>query len=92
MLERCAKRFAFLSQLDAVLNDDQHSFETKLASLQELATEHRLYFEGVLAQSLLEDAQLRHPNVEFLMGDYIGRDLRLADVIRDRALGIVNLR
>ncbi len=33
---------------------------------------------------LLEDAQLRYSSVEFLMGDYIGRDLRLADVMRDR--------
>ena len=58
-------RAGFLSQLDAVLNDDQHSFETKLASLQELATEHRLYFEGVLAQSLLEDAQLEVATTDF---------------------------
>ncbi len=34
--------------------------------------------------TLLEAAQARHPAVEFLMGDYIGRDLRIADVIRDR--------
>ena len=51
-------RAGFLSQLETVLSDDQQSFEAKLASLQELATEHRLYFEGVLVQSLLEDAQL----------------------------------
>lgn len=39
---------------------------------------------------LLEDAQTRHSHVEFLMGDYIGRDLRLADVIRDRALEVLS--
>jgi sirohydrochlorin ferrochelatase len=33
---------------------------------------------------LLEEAQERHPQVQFAMGDYIGRDLRLADVMRDR--------
>jgi sirohydrochlorin ferrochelatase len=34
--------------------------------------------------TLLEEAQARHSGVEFLMGDYLGRDLRLADVVRDR--------
>jgi sirohydrochlorin ferrochelatase len=34
---------------------------------------------------LLEEAQERHPRVEFLMGDYIGHDPLIADVIRDRA-------
>jgi sirohydrochlorin ferrochelatase len=33
---------------------------------------------------LLEEAQEQNPHVEFLMGDYIGRDLRVADVMRDR--------
>jgi sirohydrochlorin cobaltochelatase len=33
---------------------------------------------------LLEAAQAQNPDVEFLMGDYIGRDLRVADVMRDR--------
>ena len=33
---------------------------------------------------LLEEAQEKHPTLEFLMGDYIGRDLRIADVLRDR--------
>jgi sirohydrochlorin cobaltochelatase len=33
---------------------------------------------------LLEAAQAQNPHVEFLMGDYIGRDLRVADVMRDR--------
>ena len=32
----------------------------------------------------LEEAQERHPEVEFLMGDYIGHDMLVADVIRDR--------
>lgn len=33
---------------------------------------------------LLEEAQARHPGVEFLMGDYLGHDAAIADVIRDR--------
>ncbi len=33
---------------------------------------------------LLEEAQGRHPAVGFLMGDYIGHDALIADVIRDR--------
>ena len=33
---------------------------------------------------LLEEAQKTNAEVEFLMGDYIGRDLRVADVMRDR--------
>ena len=36
--------------------------------------------------SLLEEAQVRHTEVEFLMGDYIGHDALLADVIRDRVM------
>ena len=40
--------------------------------------------------ALLEAAQARHPHVEFLMGDYIGRDVRIADVIRDRVREAVN--
>lgn len=51
-------RAGFLSQLKTVLSDDSQSFEAHLEALQELAAVHRLYFEGVLAQSLLEDAQL----------------------------------
>lgn len=35
--------------------------------------------------ALLEQAQERYPEVEFLMGDFIGRDPALDDVIRDRA-------
>jgi sirohydrochlorin ferrochelatase len=34
--------------------------------------------------SLLEEAQARHKQVEFLMGDYIGHDALIADVIHDR--------
>jgi sirohydrochlorin ferrochelatase len=34
---------------------------------------------------LLEEAQQRHPEIEFLMGDYIGHDALIAEVIRDRA-------
>jgi sirohydrochlorin ferrochelatase len=33
---------------------------------------------------LLEATQAQYPHIEFLMGDYIGRDLRVADVLRDR--------
>lgn len=39
----------------------------------------------------LEAAQKKYPHVEFLMGDYIGRDLRMADVIRDRVQEITSL-
>ena len=34
--------------------------------------------------TLLEAAQERYPQVEFLMGDYLGRDSHIADVIVDR--------
>ena len=34
---------------------------------------------------LLEEAQARYPDVEFLMGDYLGHDPLLADVIAERA-------
>lgn len=36
--------------------------------------------------NLLEEAQARHAEVEFLMGDYIGHDSLIADVIRDRVM------
>ena len=36
--------------------------------------------------TLLEQAQLQYPDVEFLMGDYLGRDAAIADVLRDRVL------
>jgi sirohydrochlorin ferrochelatase len=35
--------------------------------------------------ALLEDAQQKHPDVEFLMGDYLGRDEAIVDVLRERA-------
>jgi sirohydrochlorin ferrochelatase len=34
---------------------------------------------------LLEDAARRHPGVTFLMGDFLGHDPLIADVVRDRA-------
>jgi sirohydrochlorin cobaltochelatase len=37
----------------------------------------------------LEEAQERHPEVEFLMGDYIGHDMLVADVIRDRVIAAI---
>ena len=37
---------------------------------------------------LLEEAAQQFPGVEFLMGDYLGRDSAIADVVRDRALSI----
>lgn len=51
-------RAGFLNRLETALEDDGQSLETHLEALRELATAHRLYFEGLLAQSLLEDAQL----------------------------------
>ena len=51
-------RAGFLIQLESVLGEDGQSFEAHLGALQEFAMAHRLYFEGVLAQSLLEDARL----------------------------------
>lgn len=35
--------------------------------------------------TLLEEAAARYSHVEFLMGDYLGHDALIADVIRDRA-------
>ena len=40
--------------------------------------------------SLLEEAQARHTEVEFLMGDYIGHDALIADVIHDRVMEATN--
>ena len=40
--------------------------------------------------NLLEAAQEKYAQVEFLMGDYIGRDLRVADVLRDRVAQVQN--
>lgn len=34
--------------------------------------------------TLLEDAQQKYPEIEFLMGDYLGHDDRIADVLRAR--------
>ncbi|HSH80488.1 MAG TPA: CbiX/SirB N-terminal domain-containing protein, partial [Herpetosiphonaceae bacterium] len=34
--------------------------------------------------ALLEQAQAQHPDVEFWMGDFLGQDALVADVIRDR--------
>ena len=48
----------FLSRLETTLEDAGLSLEQGLQSLRELATAHRLVFEGLLAQGLLEDAQL----------------------------------
>lgn len=38
--------------------------------------------------TLLEEAQARYPEVEFLMGDYLGHDPLLADVIAERAAAV----
>jgi sirohydrochlorin ferrochelatase len=38
--------------------------------------------------TLLEDAQTRHPHVEFLMGDYLGHDPAMADVLHERAAAV----
>ncbi len=34
--------------------------------------------------TLLEQAQARHPHVEFMMGDFLGRDSALDEIILDR--------
>ena len=38
--------------------------------------------------TLLEAAQSRYPQVEFIMGDYLGHDPLLADVIAERAAAV----
>lgn len=38
--------------------------------------------------TLLEAAQARHPQVEFLMGDYLGHDPLLAEVVAERATAV----
>ena len=38
---------------------------------------------------LLEDASARYANVEFLMGDYLGHDAKIADVVRERAVQVL---
>jgi sirohydrochlorin ferrochelatase len=35
--------------------------------------------------TLLEDAQLRHPDIVFRMGDFLGRAPQLTDILLDRA-------
>jgi sirohydrochlorin ferrochelatase len=37
---------------------------------------------------LLEDAAQQFPGVEFLMGDYLGRDQNITNVVRDRVQSI----
>jgi sirohydrochlorin ferrochelatase len=37
---------------------------------------------------LLEEAQGQYPDVEFLMGDYLGHDPLLADVVTERAAAV----
>lgn len=39
--------------------------------------------------TLLEEGQRRYPEVEFAMGDYVGHDEAVMDVLRDRALEAV---
>lgn len=38
--------------------------------------------------TLLEAAQARYPQIEFLMGDYLGHDPLLADVVAERAAAV----
>ncbi len=40
---------------------------------------------------LLEAAAQQFPQVTFLMGDYLGHDAHIADVVRDRALSVAAL-
>ncbi len=51
--------------LDAALVDAGQSLERGLESLRALATAHRLYFDGLLAQGVLEDAQLERATTTF---------------------------
>lgn len=39
--------------------------------------------------TLLEEAQAQYPDVEFLMGDFLGHDAAIADVLRDRVLELL---
>lgn len=36
--------------------------------------------------TFLEEAQQKYPHIEFLMGDYLGHDAAIAEVLRDRVL------
>ena len=38
--------------------------------------------------TLLEKAQENYPKIEFLMGDFLGHDDRVSEVLRDRVLEI----
>ncbi|HEX8834852.1 MAG TPA: CbiX/SirB N-terminal domain-containing protein [Abditibacteriaceae bacterium] len=38
--------------------------------------------------TLLEEAQEKYPDVEFLMGDYVGRDEAVLTVLRERAAAV----
>ena len=40
--------------------------------------------------SLLEEAHAKYPQVEFLMGDYLGHDALIADVVRDRVAEVAS--
>lgn len=71
-------RTSFLHQLETVLGDASQSVETHLEALRELATAHHFYFESVLVQSLLEDAQL-----ELATTGFRARLLRFLWVHRD---------
>ena len=51
--------------LDTALDDAEPSLKAGLHALGELAAAHRLYFDGVLAQGLLEDAQLERVSTRF---------------------------
>ncbi len=39
--------------------------------------------------TLLEEAQARHPHVEFLLGDYLGLSPRVTDLLAERAAAVV---
>lgn len=51
-------RPGFPDALETLPGAEGQPFELRLASLRQFAAEHRLYFEGLLAQSVLEDAAL----------------------------------
>lgn len=58
-------RAGFMDSLGAALVDGALSVAAHLEALSALATAHRLYFEGPLAQGLLEDAQLERATTGF---------------------------
>lgn len=58
-------RAGFMDSLEGALADDNLSPETHLETLSTLATAHCLYFEGLLTQGLLEDAQLERATTGF---------------------------